>query len=105
MSAAAPVATTYGATSTYAWMPAYGGYTSSYGAMPAYGAASYVPQPSMPMSYGGYGGYGHAMDEDVVKTQLADAQKVLKTQFSTQTEMLSHQYKAQLSILEKEKER
>merc|ERR1711869_147175 len=111
MSAAAPVATTYGATSTYASMPAYGGYTSSYGAMPTYGAASYgsyVPPAStgysMPMSYGGYVGHGPAMDEDVVKTQLADAQKVLKTQFGTQTEMLSHQYTAQLNMLLKQKE-
>merc|ERR1719502_2263871 len=84
----------------------YGGYAS---AMPTYGTASYVPTLSygttMPMSYGGYSGYGApAMDEDVVKTQLADAQKVLKSQYGVQTEMLTHQYTAQLNMLTKQKE-
>ena len=69
-----------GATTSYAAMPTYG---ASYGtAMPSYGTASYgsyMPTTgySAPMSYGGYSGYGApAMDEDVVQTQLKDAQKV-----------------------------
>merc|ERR1712216_916507 len=80
--------------------------TSSYMPTASYGMSYPTPGYSAPMSYGGYSGYGQpAMDEEVVKTQLADAQKVLKTQYGVQTEMMSHQYKAQVDILMKEKER
>merc|ERR1719389_374615 len=82
-------------------MSMYGGYTSGYtsGYPMSYGT-------SAPMAYGGYSGYGApAMDEDVVQTQLKDAQKVLTTQYGVQTDMLTHQYKAQLNMLEAEKNR
>ena len=79
----------------------YGGYSGySTGYPMSYGTTSYAPT-----AYGGYGGYGQAMSEDVVNDQLKDAQKVLKSQYDVQTEMLNHQQKAQLDILLKEKDR